>query len=137
MENMWILAQNAGDEGGPGITSAPVGEEGDAGTIAQTPADVNNGSGGKSPSSPFNWIFLPVMLIIVFMMFRGPQKQKKQHRKMVQTLQKNDRIRTIGGIIGTVVDIKEDEVTLKIDEANNTKMKIASSAIGKNLSKES
>ena len=55
---------------------------------------------------------------------------------MVQTLQKNDRIRTIGGIIGTIVDIKDDEITLKVDESNNTKIKIASSAIGKNLSQD-
>ena len=55
---------------------------------------------------------------------------------MVQSLQKNDRIRTIGGIIGTVVDIKDDEITLKVDESTNTKIKIASSAIGKNLSQE-
>lgn len=55
---------------------------------------------------------------------------------MVQSLQKNDKVRTIGGIIGTVVDIKDDEITLKIDESNNTKIKVAASAIGKNLSKE-
>ncbi len=55
---------------------------------------------------------------------------------MVQSLAKNDKIRTIGGIIGTVVDIKGDEVTLKVDESNNTKIRIAASAIGKNLSKD-
>lgn len=55
---------------------------------------------------------------------------------MVQSLQKNDKIRTIGGIIGTVVDVKDDEITLKVDESNNIKIKIASSAIGKNLSKD-
>jgi len=55
---------------------------------------------------------------------------------MIQSLERNDRVQTIGGIIGTVVDIKGDEVTLKIDESNNTKIKIAPSAIGKNLSKE-
>ena len=55
---------------------------------------------------------------------------------MVQSLGKNDRVRTIGGIIGTVVDIKGDEITLKVDESTNTKIKIVSSAIGKNLSKD-
>ena len=55
---------------------------------------------------------------------------------MVQGLQKNDRIRTIGGILGTVVDIKDDEITLKVDESNNTKIKIVSSAIGRNLTKD-
>ncbi|MHC4412334.1 MAG: preprotein translocase subunit YajC [Planctomycetota bacterium] len=51
-------------------------------------------------------------------------------------MKKNDKVRTIGGIIGTIVDIKGDEVTLKVDESNNTKIKVASSAIGKNVSKE-
>ena len=51
-------------------------------------------------------------------------------------LKKNDRVRTIGGIIGTVVDIKGDEITLKVDESNNTKIRVAKDAIGKNLSKE-
>ena len=55
---------------------------------------------------------------------------------MLQSLEKNDRVRTIGGIIGTVVEVKGDEVRLKVDESNNTKMWFSSSAIGKNLSKE-
>lgn len=55
---------------------------------------------------------------------------------MVQSLQKNDRVRTIGGIIGTVVDVKGEEVTLKVDESNNTKIKVILSAIGKNMSKD-
>ena len=69
-------------------------------------------------------------------LFRGPRKKKQQHRQMVQTLQKNDRVRTIGGIIGVVVDVRDDEITLKVDESNNTKIKVISSAIGKNLSKD-
>jgi preprotein translocase subunit YajC len=71
-----------------------------------------------------------------FLLFRGPRKKQQQHKQMVQSLQKNDRVRTIGGIIGTVVDIKDDEITLKVDESNNTKIKVASSAIGKNLLKD-
>ena len=55
---------------------------------------------------------------------------------MVQTLAKNDKVRTIGGIIGTVVDVKGDEVVLKIDESNNTKIRLSASAIGRNMSKE-
>ena len=55
---------------------------------------------------------------------------------VAELLNKNDRIRTIGGIIGTVVDIKDDEITLKVDESNNTKIKVIASAIGKNMSKE-
>jgi preprotein translocase subunit YajC len=55
---------------------------------------------------------------------------------MVQALSKNDRVRTIGGIFGTVVDIKGDEITLKVDESTNTKIKVTTSAIGRNLTQE-
>ncbi len=48
---------------------------------------------------------------------------------MVAALKKNDRVRTIGGILGTVLDVRDDEIVLKIDEATNTKMRIVPSAV--------
>ncbi|KPK44016.1 MAG: hypothetical protein AMJ65_04215 [Phycisphaerae bacterium SG8_4] len=77
------------------------------------------------------------MLVMMYLiLFRGPRKKQQQHKQMMQALSKNDRVQTIGGIIGTVVDIKDDEITLKIDESNNTKMKILRSAISRNMSKD-
>lgn len=55
---------------------------------------------------------------------------------MMQSLQKNDRVRTIGGIYGTIVEVRDDEIVLKVDESNNTKIKISPSAIGTSLSEE-
>lgn len=135
MNNVWILAQAEGDEAPVTITSQPVTSEEQAGT--KVSSDPNAGTGQKDTPKPFFplWLFLPLAIVMVFMLFRGPQKQKKQRKKMVQSLRKNDRVQTIGGIFGTVVDIKDDEITLKIDESNNTKIKVASSAIGRNLSK--
>ena len=81
----------------------------------------------------------PLILIFVVMymfLFRGPKKKQQQHQKMVQSLRRNDRVRTIGGILGTVIDVKDDEITLKVDESNNTKIKVAASAISKVLSGE-
>ena len=40
------------------------------------------------------------------------------------------------GVIGIVVDVKDDEITLKVDENNNTKIKVVPSAIGRNITKE-
>ena len=77
-----------------------------------------------------------MFLVMYFLLFRGPRKKEREHKKMVQSLEKNDKVRTIGGILGTVVDIRDDEITLKIDESNNTKVKISLTAIGRNLSKE-
>jgi preprotein translocase subunit YajC len=82
-------------------------------------------------------IFLGLMLVFMyFILFRGPKKREQEHRKMIQSLKKNDKVRTIGGIIGVIVDVKDDEITLKVDESTNTKIKVLPSAIGKNLADE-
>jgi preprotein translocase subunit YajC len=135
MDNIWILAQAESNQGRSGITSERVTEENEA--VTTVPSDPN-APVQKPTSKPLfpPWIFIPLILVMVFMLFRGPQKQKQQRKQLVQSLKKNDRVQTIGGIIGTIVDIKGDEVTLKVDESSNTKIKIVSSAIGKNISKD-
>ena len=130
MENIWVLAQ--ADNSG-GISSVPAEE-------VQSVTTESSGQSNETPqeqpgSSLPLMLFLPFIIIMVFMLFRAPQKQKQERKKLEQSLEKNDRIVTIGGIIGTIVDLKEDEVILKVDESNNTKIKVRRSAIGRNLSK--
>lgn len=146
MNNIWIskdtlltgvLAQAAG-QAPSGITSEPVTSE-ETKTTTVVASDPNAAAPRKEAPGIFGspMIFFGLMLVLFyFLIFRGPRKKQQQHKQMVQSLQKNDKVRTIGGIIGTVVDVKDDEITLKVDESNNTKIKIASSAIGKNLSKD-
>lgn len=125
------------NEAPSGITSEPVTSEGEA--ITTMPSGPNAVAPRTPEQRPFGswlWIYLALMLVLFFVFFRGPQKQKQERKKLVQSLQKNDRVQTIGGILGTVVDIKDDEITLKVDESNNTKIKVTSSAIGRNLSQD-
>ena len=138
MNNRWILAQNPSEEAPSRIVSEkPTSEQGKA--IISVP-DSNappNTQPRQTAFNPLNYLLLAVMLVVMYLiLFRGPQKKQQQHKQMVQSLEKNDKVRTIGGIIGTVVDIKGDEVILKIDENNNTKIRVVTSAIGKNLSKD-
>jgi len=138
MNNVWILAQTQGDQAPSGVTSEPVTTEE---TATTTVVSDSNAPATRTPAQrPFGgaaWIWILLMFVLMyFILFRGPQKQKQQRRQLVQSLQKNDKVQTIGGIIGTIVDIKGGEITLKVDESNNTKVKVASSAIGKNLSKD-
>ena len=136
MNNIWILAQAESEQTPSGITSAPVTTE--ETTTTTTVASDPNSAGTPVQKSPLIQ-FLPFILIFVvmyFLLFRGPRKKQQKHQQMVKGLQKNDKVRTIGGILGTVVDIKDDEITLKVDESNNTKIKVAPSAIGKNTSKD-
>ena len=137
MNNVWMLAQMEANETPSRIVSEPVTSEGEA--VTMVPSDSNAAVTRTREQSPLGnwwWIYIALMLVMFFVLFRGPQKQKQERKKMVQSLQKNDRVQTIGGIFGTVVDIKGDEITLKVDESNNTKIKVASSAIGKNLSQD-
>ncbi|MHC4623115.1 MAG: preprotein translocase subunit YajC [Planctomycetota bacterium] len=133
MDNIRILAQG---EAPSSIESTPVAEEGESTVVV---SDSNDTSGtGPGGLLGGNWIFIVLMFVLMyFILFRGPRKKQQEHRQMVKSLEKNDRVRTIGGIVGTVVDIKGEEITLKVDESTNTKIKIIPSAIGKNLSKES
>ena len=143
MNNMWILAQADSSDSPSGITDSPVGSQPEELTTTGQPGSNGSNETGVPAKrnfldgGPQQFIFIGLMLVMMYLiLFRGPRKKQQQHKKMMQTLSKSDRVQTIGGIIGTVVDIKDDEVTLKIDESNNTKMKILRSAISNNMSKD-
>lgn len=71
-----------------------------------------------------------LMFVLLYVLIIRPQRKKEQERlNMIQNVKKNDYVLTTGGIYGTVIGIKDNEVTLKIDDANNTKIKLAKSAI--------
>jgi preprotein translocase subunit YajC len=140
MNNVWILAQAEPNQAPQSVLSEPMESEGQT-TTTMTASDPNSGPGQDSRQQVGNPLmqFLPFILIFIvmyFLLFRGPRKKQQQHKQMVQSLAKGDKVQTIGGIIGNIVDIKDNEITLKVDESNNTKIKILRSAIGKNLSKE-
>ncbi len=138
MANVWIIAQAEGDEAPSRITSEPVTSSDEGTAVVQDPNGDTTTAPQTKKGSPLVQ-FLPLILIFVVMylfLMRGPRKQQQKHKQMVQSLNKNDRVRTIGGIFGTVVEVRGDEVTVKIDESNNTKIRVSTSAIGKNLSQE-
>ncbi len=129
MKNIWILAL-ADDEGQviSSISTEGQNEEIISVDSSEGPAPQ---AAPRRESSPLVQ-FLPLVLIFVIMyllLFRGPRKKQQKHKQMVQSLQKNDRVRTIGGIFGTVIDVRDDVITLKVDESNNTKIKVTSGAI--------
>jgi preprotein translocase subunit YajC len=138
MNNLWILAQTDSGDAQSGITSEQISSEEQTTTTTQSDPNSSTDTMKRSPFGGGSQIlFLGLMFVLMYMiLFRGPRKKQQQHKQMVQSLTKNDKVQTIGGIIGTVVDIKEDEITLKIDESNNTKIKILRSAIGRNMSKD-
>jgi preprotein translocase subunit YajC len=83
---------------------------------------------------------LPLVVIFIlfyFFMIRAPMKRQEQERKnLFAGLKKNDRVVTSGGIIGIIASIKEneDEVTLKVDESSNVRLRVLKSSIQKVVS---
>jgi preprotein translocase subunit YajC len=82
----------------------------------------------------------PVLLALVVMMVlssRSRSKQEKQKRALLDQLKRGDRVQTIGGVLGNVVEVRPDKVLLKVDESNNTKVWFSRSAIHRVLDEES
>ncbi len=65
--------------------------------------------------------------IFYFLFFRPQRKQQQDHQALIQGLKKGDEITSVGGIVGTIVHLTDDRVTLKSGE---TKIEIERSKIG-------
>lgn len=88
---------------------------------------------GARPSMlPFLIQFVAIIAIFWFLLIRPQQKKAAEHRKLLDALKQGDEVVTDGGIIGTVVHIKEDRVTLKT--AENTRIVVLRQKIGRVLS---
>ncbi len=131
---MLILAEGDDVETKPG-QPIPTGNE-EAGSELGTKTD--GGDGVVDPVKPPLTLtqkliqyapFIVIMIIMYMFIFRGPKKKQQQHAQMVKSLKKNDRVRTIGGIFGTVIEVRDKDVIIKIDESNNTKIRVSPSAI--------
>lgn len=71
--------------------------------------------------------FLAVIAIFYFIMIRPQQKKQKERNAMLQSLKKGDKVITIGGVHGTITDITEERVTLKVSDT--TKLLFERSAV--------
>lgn len=74
----------------------------------------------------------PPLLLLFFLQTvfgRTDAKDRARRNQMISELKKNDRIVTIGGILGSVASVSEDRetVTIKVDE--NTRLKVQAAAI--------
>ncbi len=85
----------------------------------------------QAPQNPFGSA-LPFIIIAVFFigyMMLSSSREKKRRAQLLASIKKGERVLTIGGIIGTVADVRDEEVTLRIDENSNVKMRVTRSAI--------
>jgi preprotein translocase subunit YajC len=124
----------SGDQGGGGVGGGTGNDSGALGTPT-TPAGGQGEAGGPPapPPNPFGGSFMLILLglflLMIFMSIFAGRKEKKRRKEMMASLSKHDRVQTSGGLIGTIVEVKDDEVTLKVDESTNTRIRFAKSAV--------
>ena len=89
--------------------------------------------GGSTPAGPnpmnMLWIFALGMLVIMLFSGMTGRKQKKQREAMLAGLKRNDRVLTAAGIVGTVAELGDQEVVLRVDETSNTRIRFTRAAI--------
>ena len=78
---------------------------------------------------PLAMVFPIVVMFAIFylLVFRPQSKVRKEHEQMVKNLKKYDEVVTSGGVFGTVVNVKPESITLRVDE--NVRLEVEPSAI--------
>ncbi|MBR0123614.1 MAG: preprotein translocase subunit YajC [Bacteroidales bacterium] len=87
-----------------------------------------SGANGQQSSSPWSTLVLMLVLMLLFWLFfiRPQSKKAKEQKQYQESLKKGDKIVTIGGIYGKIVEISEKTVVI---ESQGTKLEMDKSAI--------
>jgi preprotein translocase subunit YajC len=84
----------------------------------------------QQPNMWMNMIPIAAVFVIFnIFLIRPQQKQMKEHQKMLENLAKGDKILTTGGLYGTIVGIKDQDLEVRF--AENVKLTLARSAVAK------
>lgn len=97
-----------------------------------TDALAQGASGGGSSNPTLSLIlqmlqFVPIFLILYFLLIRPQQQQAKKLKHMIAALKKGDKVVTSGGIVGTVVGLDDARLVLRI--AEDVKVEFVKSAV--------
>ena len=83
-------------------------------------------------------MFAVIVALFYFILIRPQRREEANRRAMLANLKKNDRIVTHSGMYGIVTSVRQeaDEVTLKVDESSNTKIRMTLASIARVLGDE-
>jgi preprotein translocase subunit YajC len=92
-------------------------------------AVVASPEAGGSGLLPMVIMWTAIIAIFYFLLIRPQKKAQERHQAMVQGLQKGNRVMTEGGIIGEVIHLKEDRLTIKT--GGDTRLEVARGKIAR------
>ena len=74
---------------------------------------VAAGEGGQTSLLPMIIMWTAIIGIFYFLLIRPQKKAQERHQELVKGLKRGDEVMTDGGIVGQVIHLKEDRVTIK------------------------
>ena len=92
---------------------------------------VGDAGGGLASMLPLVLIFV----VFYFLLIRPQQKKMKQHKEMLASVRRGDKVVTGGGIVGTVTKVNDTNDELTVEIAENVKVRIKRGTILENLAK--
>jgi preprotein translocase subunit YajC len=100
--------------------------------------DPPKAGGGEGSFLVTIFPFVIIFVLFYFLLIRPQKREQGRRQEMLAGVKKNDRVVTVGGIYGVVTNVhrEADEVTIKVDEATNAKLRITLSSIGRILGDE-
>jgi preprotein translocase subunit YajC len=93
--------------------------------LMAAPQQSAEGGGGSVLMTFFPFIL--IIAIFYFLIIRPQNKKRKETEKMLAAIKKGDKIITIGGLYGTVTNVKEKTIIIKVDD--NVKLEFLRSAV--------
>jgi preprotein translocase subunit YajC len=104
---------------------------------AQQPAAPQPGPPGGFTGG----LLMPLVMIgllFFFMVLRPQQREQRRREEQLKQLKKNDRVLTNGGMFATVVNVvpESNEVTLRVDEKNDVKIRMQLSSVARVLASD-
>jgi preprotein translocase subunit YajC len=96
-------------------------------------AAENAGGGGSFGILNAMFPLIIIFALFYFMLIRPERRRKAEMTQMLDQLKNKDRVITAGGIKGVIVNVQQgsDEVTLRVDENTNTKLRVLRSSIAR------
>lgn len=80
----------------------------------------------SAPTMDFMWIMMVLLVVMVVMTSLAGRKERKKRQEIMSSLKKQDKVITTGGVIGTVVELTDDEAVLRVEEG---KIRVTRTAI--------